>query len=614
VWKEIAHASVNRPLLRFFTQSLICANTLAIIDPFQSDPILYAMKNYRLRLLLAGAACSSPIVRAVDTFVDVGYAQYQGSIVDSQLEVSAWKGIQYAAPPTGNLRFAAPQDPIVTGLINATRHGATCPPSRPDDWTVSGTYDRFHIAEDCLYLSVYAPTGARVDSKLPVVVFFQGGGFTSQSSANWDPTEIVSDGQVVFVQFSYRVGLYGFLNSDAVKAGGGDVNAGLRDQIKLLEWVQEHIAQFGGNPDHVILDGVSAGGTSVALMMAADTGKKLFAGGIMESGGWVTMRNAEQGEEQYQCLLEDKGCGNATDGLACLRALNESAIRSSNCWFNPNIDGELYTDSLVNLFAQGKYAKVPTIMGSCAEEGTKYNAPETLNTSSEALAWLADKDTSLSNKSISILSDLYIKPTQPSFPGKGRFWRHAAVAIADIGTHCITRNIQNSLARDGVPTYNYKYDVLDPSDEAAGYGAWHTVNAYAFWGLNRTDGGEPPSYFTSNKKIISMVQSYWTSFIRSLDPNSDRIDGAVEWIPYGGSDSRERLFIQTNNTKMERMSPAQSLRCDVVRSMSDNLGRPPGADVITEFDARLAARVNGTSENTDLEGRMRHGRDFARCS
>lgn len=556
-------------------------------------------------LLLGGIASFTSVVHAVDTIVDVGYAQYQGAVVDPKLGVSAWKGIAYAAPPVGDLRFAAPQDPVQTGLINATRVGATCPPQQPTDWTVSAPNPRFHIAEDCLYLSVYAPTNARVDSKLPVVVFFQGGGFSSQSSANWDPTDIVADGQVVFVQFSYRVGMYGFLGGAEAKAGGADVNAGLRDQIKLLEWVQKHIGQFGGNPDQVVLDGVSAGGSSVALMIAANTGKKLFAGGIMESGGWVTMRNEEEADKEYQCLIKEKGCGNATDGLACLRALNESAVRSSNCWFNPNIDGELYTDSLVNLFDQGKYTKVPTIMGTCADEGTKYNAPETLDTPDEALKWVADKDATLSNASIAILDDLYIKPAQPSFPGKGRYWRHAAVAIGDIGATCMTRNIQNYLARDGVPTYNYKYDVLDPADEAAGYGAWHTVNSYAFWGTNRTDGSDPASYFTTNKPIISVVRSYWTSFIRNLDPNTDRAKATVEWKPYLGSEKRERLFIQTNNTKMERMSPAQSLRCDIVRPMSNNLGKPPAQDAVTTFSATLAAQLNRTSDSTSLNGKRR---------
>lgn len=555
------------------------------------------------QLLAAGVSFFSNVY-AVDNLVDVGYAKYRGAVVDSTRGVSAWKGIQYAAPPIGSLRFAAPQDPIVSGVIDATRHGATCPPSRPDDWTIAENYTRFHIAEDCLYLSIYAPSKATVNSKLPVVVFFQGGGFSSQSSANWDPTEIVADGQVVFVQFSYRVGLYGFLNSEAVKAGGGDVNAGLRDQIKVLEWVKQHIDQFGGNPDHVVLDGISAGGASVALMMAANTGKKLFVGGIMESGPWATMRTPDLGEEQYQCLLKDKNCTNANDGLSCLRALNESAIRSSNCWFNPNIDGDLFTDSLVNLFDQGKYAKVPSIMGTCAQEGTK-SAPDNLNTTADAVKWLSNQDPSLSNLSISALDDLYIKTSQPAFPNKGIYWRQAAQAIGDIGNHCATRNIQNAIARDSVRTYNYKYDVLDPKDEASGLGAWHTVNVYAFWGLNRTDGQEPLSYFTMNKPIISQVRSYWTSFIRSLDPNTGRVDGTVEWKPYQGADSRERLLIQTNNTKMERMDPAQSLRCDATRPMSDNLGKPVGKGAITQFDMELVQKATNASESIELQGSKR---------
>ncbi|KAI8933774.1 hypothetical protein NX059_009483 [Plenodomus lindquistii] len=551
-----------------------------------------------LRSLIVATGLTS-VAQAVDTLVNVGYARYLGAVVDPELQVSAWKGIQYGRPPVGDLRFAAPQDPVVTGLINATTHGATCPPQQPTDFTTKPN-ERFRIAEDCLYLSIYAPTQARNDSKLPVVVFFQGGGFTSQSSANWDPTDIVADGQVVFVQFSYRVGMYGFLNSAEVKQGGGDVNAGLRDQIKVLEWVQDHIDQFGGDPGHVVLEGVSAGGSAVALMMAANTGKKLFVGGIMESGGWVTMRTPERGEEQYKCLIEEKGCNSASDGLACLRQLNESAIRSSKCFFNPNIDGDLYTDSMVNLFEQGKYTKVPTIMGTCAEEGTKGNAPETLDTAATALQWVASKDPSLSNSSISILSSIFINTSQPSFPNKGRFWRHAANAIGNIAPHCITRNIQNVLARDGLQTYNYKYNVQDPSDAAAGYGAWHTVNIYAIWGTNRTDGQEPASYYSSNRPIIAPMRAYWTSFIRKLDPNTDRLVGSTEWVPWGGKDSRERLVIQTNDTRMERMSGAQSLRCDIVRPMNDNLGKPVGEGVVTEFSRELEGGLIGASESMEV--------------
>ncbi|TEA10748.1 Para-nitrobenzyl esterase [Colletotrichum sidae] len=565
-----------------------------------------------LAFLLATANMFAGGASAVDTLVDVGYAQFQGAVVSNpELGVTTWKGIQFAAPPVGDLRFAAPADPVQSGLVNATRHGPICPPQQPNDWTVSDTHERFTVAEDCLYLAVTAPSEAAADARLPVVFFIQGGGFGSNSNANWDASEIASDGNVVVVQVNYRVGMYGFLQSEEVRAGGA-LNAGIRDLVKALEWVQANIARFGGNPEQVVLDGVSAGGSAVGLLMTANLGgKKLFAGGIAESGGWVTMRTMEQGKGQYECLVKEKNCTDAADSLACLRALDEAAVRSSACWFNPHIDGELFADSMVNLFAAGNYTRVPTIWGSCANEGTKYSAPQTTNSTEEANTWLLGQDPSLSNGSLAVLDDLYIDVPQPVFPASGVKWRQAANAIADIGTHCIVRNIQNHLARDGVTTYNYRYAVLDPKDEADGFGAYHTVNTYAFWGPSRTDGTPPASYNTTNAPVVSQFRRYWVSFVRSLDPNTDRERGAAEWEPYTGPEGRERLFVQTNNTKMERMSTAQALRCDVVTPVSDNLGKPVDEGVVTELDAVLASGINRTSEDTTFS-KKRHVRRFSR--
>ncbi|KAL0931186.1 triacylglycerol [Colletotrichum truncatum] len=564
-----------------------------------------------LAFLLAAANIFVPNVQAVDTLVDLGYAKFQGAVTDAALGVTTWKGIQYAAPPVGKLRFAAPADPIQRGTVNATAHGPICPPQQPTDWTVSQPNKRFTVAEDCLYLSVTAPSGAAVDSKLPVVFFIQGGGFGSNSNANWDASEIAADGNVLVVQFNYRVGMYGFLQSEEVRAGGS-LNAGVKDMIKALEWVQTNIEKFGGNPAQVVLDGPSAGGSAVGLLMAANTGgKKLFAGGIAESGGWVTMRTMTQGQGQYDCLVKEKNCTDSADSLSCLRALSESDVRSSKCWFNPGIDGELFSDGMVDLFAAGKYTKVPTIWGSCANEGTMYSAPQSTNSTEEANQFILGQDPSISNNSLAILDDLYINVPQPVFPNSGEKWRQAANMIGDIGTHCITRNIQNYLARDEVTTFNYKYAVLDPKSEAEGFGAYHTVNTYAFWGPNRTDGSPPDSYHTTNAPIVSQFRKYWVSFIRNLDPNTDREKGAAEWKPFTGPNGRERLFVQTNNTHMEKMSTAQALRCDVVRPVSNNLGKPVDNGVLTELDAALAAGINKTSEETTYRGK-RHARQFSR--
>lgn len=553
-----------------------------------------------LALLLAATSFSA--VKAVDTLVDLGYAKFQGAVTDPDLGVSMWKGIQFAAPPVGKLRFAAPADPVQTGVVNATGHGPICPPQQPTDWTVTGNHTRFTTDEDCLYLAVAAPTKATSSSKLPVVVLLQGGGFGSNSSPNWNPREIVSDGQVVVVTFNYRVGMYGFLHARELAAGGGTFNAGIKDMIKALEWVQTNIAAFGGNPSQVVIDGVSAGGAAVGLLMAANIpgGKELFAGGISESGPWATMRNMEQGQEMYDCLVEEKNCKGSADTLECLRALDQATIRSSKCWFNPNIDGELFSGSLADMFEQGKYRKVPTIWGTCADEGTK-NVDKSTNSAADCTKAFLQQDPTLSNSSLAILQKLYVDVPQPVFPDAGQKWRQLSNAHGDYGNNCPNRNLLDYLSRDGAAAWNYKYDVLDPADEAAGLGAWHTVNTHAFWGLSRDDTA-PKSYATTNKPAVSLTRKYWVSFIRNLDPNKDRDAGAPQWTKYTAA-GRERIFIQTNNTHMERMSDAHALRCDVIRPMFLNLAKPAEKGTVTELDAELAAKVANASDNTALKRR-----------
>lgn len=471
------------------------------------------------------------------------------------------------------------------------QQGPICPPQQPTDFTVSpDAPDRFTVDEDCLFLSVTAPSGARAR---PVLFWIQGGGFTSNSNANYNASAIAADGDVVVVQINYRVGMYGFLQSKEVQADGS-LNAGVKDMIKALEWVQAHIAKFGGDPAQVVIDGISAGGSGVALLLAANNGTLggpdgLFAGGILESGGWTTMRTLAQGQEQYDCLAEEKGC--TGDGsLACLRALNASAVRTSKCWFGPHVDGELFTGSLFEMYGAGSVAKVPTIMGACANEGTKYSAPEDTNSTADAETYFLGQDPTLTNASLAIMDVLYVDQPAPVFPGKGAKWRQAANAIADVGTHCIIRVLQNALVAAGAPTWTYKYAVRDPEDERDGYGAWHVVNMYAIFGPNNTDGDAPASYLDGGENVpaIAQTRAYWTSFVKNGNPNTDRAEGAPEWNEWTGWEGRERLVIETGKTRMESMSEAQALRCEATYEFSKALGAPRSGDDKTELDQAKA--------------------------
>lgn len=179
--------------------------------------------------------------------VDLGYSKYQGVAADGG--INQYLGMRFAAPPLGDLRFRAPADPVYNGTVQpATSFGPTCP------------YVGYLFpvnSEDCLFINVFAPSNATTTSKLPVWFFLSGGGYSGLSNANYYGNEVIaaSNHSIILVNVNYRVGAYGFLTSEKVRQDG-DLNAGLLDQRKALEWVQKYIHLFGGDPSHVVLHGM----------------------------------------------------------------------------------------------------------------------------------------------------------------------------------------------------------------------------------------------------------------------------------------------------------------------------------------------------------------------
>lgn len=338
--------------------------------------------------------------------------------------------------------------------------------------------------------------------------------------------------------------------------------------------------QFGGDPDHIVAVGDSAGATSILLLMMAFTESvpAPIKGAIMESASVATIRSLEQGQEQYNCLVNATGCDGMPDTIACLRSVSAAALQTEECQFNPHLDGDLIKESMLDAFAAGNYLKIPTIAGTCNDEGTK-NVPQDTNTTAQALEFMQNAAfNSLSNSSLSILAQTYLAPDPPApvFPNSGPLWRPLANAMGDIRAHCITSRLQNAITdQSTAPTWNYRYAVLDPEDEADGFGAWHTVELNSVFGPNNTDGAPPSSYFTSNAPIVPLTMSYWASFIKTLDPNRLRLDGAPEWTPWTGNQGRQRLRFRTNDTSMETMDEAQMQNCEMVNPMINVLERPP---------------------------------------
>jgi acetylcholinesterase len=207
-----------------------------------------------LSLLLPYVAQTQPVVQTLPV-VDLGYSIYQGI---TQNGINKWLGMRFAAPPTGNFRWRAPALPLATTGVQLattvsfpspidpnceTRLILRCQPG-PTCLSVGGS--SAGESEDCLFVNVYAPVTATAKSKLPVWVFIQGGGFGDDASPNIDGTQIITNSgdNIIFVNFNYRVGIWGFLASSEIMANG-NANAGLFDQLAALQWVQANIAKVG---------------------------------------------------------------------------------------------------------------------------------------------------------------------------------------------------------------------------------------------------------------------------------------------------------------------------------------------------------------------------------
>ncbi|EFR01911.1 cholinesterase [Nannizzia gypsea CBS 118893] len=514
--------------------------------------------------------------------VELGYAKYLGT--PGGYNVTSWLGIRYAAPPVGDLRFAAPQDPKKEGGIQrANSRGPHCISTNSKSVT--------RISEDCLRLNVFAPSNAGPNSKLPVFFFILGGGFNINSDPFLNGTGLIaaSGHNMIVVTFTYRVSLYGFLPGKEIEESAS-LNNGLKDQIKALQWVKKYISKFGGNPDHVVIGGHSAGAASVAHLLTAHGGRNdnLFHGAIAGSPSFGTTLANNQSQYLYDSLVKRTGCDTQKDSLACLRKLDVNKLQEFNLGvplpdssgpplfaYSPVIDGDLIEDSFYNLFNQGKYIDVPTVMGSDSNEGTIF-APHNTSTLEESDRWLARQFPALKTNHFEKLHELYPKP-QVQYQGAGMYWSQLSQLYGEMRYVCpamaICRTMSDSLE---INKWSYEYHAQDHRFTKNGYGATHTVELNAIFGPAFLGRKPAPSYNTpENGLIVPIVQGYWTSFIRTLDPNKHRVAGSPEWKPsVQGQDLSKplhRLFFETNGTKMISEDEGLKKRCDYLTSIGPAL-------------------------------------------
>lgn len=323
--------------------------------------------------MLIGITSASAQSVALTTNVNTESGPIEGYEADGMM---IYKGIPFAAPPTGKLRWKAPQQIKPWSQTLMTKKYAPGP-------IQGGPSPEY--SEDCLYLNIWS-TAKTTDEKLPVLVWIYGGGFVFGTTAdpNYDCEALARKGGVIMASINYRVGQLGFLTLPELSAENEQHvsgNYGLLDQIAGLAWLKRNIEKFGGDPNRITIFGESAGGISVSMLCASPLAKGLFSGAISQSGGsfgptrkttypgenMKTLADAEQDGKQ---IMESLGA----KSLAELRAMDASKFsgRGLGACGWPVVDGYVIPGDQSELYAQGKYNDVPVLIGYNSDEGASF--------------------------------------------------------------------------------------------------------------------------------------------------------------------------------------------------------------------------------------------------
>jgi para-nitrobenzyl esterase len=432
--------------------------------------------------------------------------------------VESFKGIPFAAPPVGDLRWRAPEPgPSWAGVRAAAAFGPPClQPSRIPSGVAA--------SEDCLTLNLWRPATAKSGAKLPVMVWIHGGAFVigSGSVPIYDGASFARDG-VVLVTFNYRLGRLGFFAHPALDAGPGPVaNYGLMDQIAALKWVQANIAAFGGDPANVTLFGESAGAISVNYLMTTPPARGLFAKAIAESGfGRQRPKPLARAEADGQAFAQAHGVSGADlAAAAALRALPSELLMGGMVGLadparpGPILDGRILSQGIAEAFASGAAAHVPYLEG-----GNSYEAslvPRVADFPDPVIARAGDP---------AVVKTLYGDKPPPEI---------ARELLTDMLITEPDRALARAMAAQHVPAFVYHFSWVPPSIRAGSFGAPHGAEiAYVFQTLPdhplHYGQRDIPAATPEDQKIAAAMHAYWVAFAKTGTPGAA---GGPAWPRY----------------------------------------------------------------------------------
>jgi para-nitrobenzyl esterase len=489
------------------------------------------MKNmmilFSICVLLVAGCSNTP----QPSLVKVDGGLVQGTSEDG---LTVFKGIPFAAPPIGKLRWRAPQ-PVAKW--DSMLHADKFAPG-----PVQGGNPPSGKSEDCLYLNIWTPAKSSKD-RFPVLVWIYGGGFNfgATSEPNYNGEHLAKKG-VVLVSIAYRVGHLGFLSHPELSAENPNHvsgNYGLLDMIAGLQWVQKNIAKFGGDPDKVTIFGESAGGIAVSMLCVSPLAKGLFRGAISQSGGSFgpprpttypgeNMKRLADAERDGQVYARSAG----VSSLAELRNIPADQLPMGGfgkgmAW--PIIDGWVIPDDQYKLYEAGKFNDTPILAGYNSDEGVSFWPPRTPE------EYITNVQTRYGK-----FADALIK-AYPVGPNTVPKTARDLARDAAFGWHTWSwARLQAKMGKSKAYYYYFDQHPDYPADSPkAGYGSPHGQDvAYVFQHLDASN----PETTESDLGISEAMATYWTNFAKTGDPNGE---GLPQWPAFSDANPVVMYFSQT---------------------------------------------------------------------
>ena len=456
--------------------------------------------------------------------------------------ISVYKGIPYAKPPIGDLRFAPPEDVVPwTTTLDCTNFGPIAVQARESPG--------LSMSEDCLTLNVWTPATPGSGDKLPVYVFIHGGAFSQGSGAEpmYDGTNFAKRG-IVTITINYRLNALGFLaTQETYDKYGTTGNWGYLDQVKALEWIRDNVSAFGGDPSRVTIGGESAGSYAVSALIMSPLAKGLFQGAIMESGSnlqvagnsYYAKAGLKRSIEVCNMLSTIFGATDDAAGLAKLRTVDANAlaqmcpleinfIKTPAFFMLPVYDGKMNPKNPLDTLKAGDFNKVRLLFGYNADEGSLFIQEGVTEPQYKALA----NRTCGYDRAKDVLArfpvDAQNSPTQ-------RARQILAYGMFSTGM----KVMGDALARAGLDVYAYHFDFVSEANKANGMGATHAAELpYVFDNLEAEglSGAE-------HEALADEMHTRWANFIKNGNPNvGDPAPSSTLWPKYDANDPRMIFF------------------------------------------------------------------------